>query len=95
MMGSTPSERKQHPQKCILQQLFELSWRQLCARPRHGHSDRCELGLDVALLQITEECGGRDPLGGAIRRTLHHDFVKSLHQLLLLRSHISFLFIEK
>lgn len=56
----------------ILQKLFELSWRELCARDGHGHSDLCELDLNVGLLQITEEGGGGNSLGGAIRRTLHN-----------------------
>lgn len=58
--------------RSVLQQLFELCWRQLCACDGHDHSNLCELHLDVGLLQITEECGGRDPLGGAVGRTLHH-----------------------
>lgn len=56
----------------VLLQLFELSWRQLCAGNRPGHSDLWELHLDVGLLQEVEERGGRDSLGGAIEGTLHH-----------------------
>lgn len=58
--------------RCILQQLLELCWRELCACDGHGHSKLCELDLDVGLLQVAEESGGGDPLGGTIRRTLHH-----------------------
>ena len=58
--------------RSILQQLFELCRRQLCACDGHGHSNLWELDLDVALLQKNEECGGGDPLGGAIKGTLHH-----------------------
>lgn len=55
-----------------MQQLLELRWRKLCACDGHGHPNLCELDLNVGLLQITEECGGRKPLRGAIRRTLNH-----------------------
>lgn len=93
MMGSTPSNEKQHLRhnsrlnhrltvshtcrhSCtcwgVLQQLFELCWSQLRACDRHGHSNLCELDLDVGLLQETEERGGGNPLGGAISSALHH-----------------------
>lgn len=56
----------------VLKQLLELSRRQLCACHGHDHSNLRELDFDVGLLQIAEQCGGRDALGGAIGRTLHH-----------------------
>lgn len=56
---------------CGLQQLLELGRGELCACGRHDHSNLCELGFDIGLLQITEEGGGGDPFGRAIRRTFH------------------------
>lgn len=56
---------------CVLQQLFELCRGELCACGGHEHSNLCELGFDIGLLQITEECGGGDPFGRAIRSTFH------------------------
>lgn len=55
-----------------MQQLLELCWRELCACDGHEHAKLRELHLDVGLFQVAEESGGRNPFGGAIRRTLHH-----------------------
>lgn len=55
----------------ILQELFQLCWCKLCASDGHHHTKLCELHLDVVLLQKTEQCCGRDPLGGAVRRAFH------------------------
>uniref|UniRef100_A0A0E9UCE8 Uncharacterized protein n=1 Tax=Anguilla anguilla TaxID=7936 RepID=A0A0E9UCE8_ANGAN len=36
------------------------------------HAQLLQLRFDVGLLHVAEERGGRDPLGGAVRRALHH-----------------------
>lgn len=64
----------------VLQQLFELRCGELRARDGHEHTELRELGLDISLLHVAEERAGRDPLGSAVGRSLHHinDHLRSL-----------------